>query len=46
MIVPDGYNIGRDWLVERAIAGSRWKGNWWSAEVDYREDLIEKGSDG
>jgi hypothetical protein len=25
MIVPDGYNIGRDLLVEKAVEGGRWK---------------------
>lgn len=25
MIVEDGYNIGRDWLVEKAVQGGRWK---------------------
>jgi hypothetical protein len=25
MIVDDGYNIGRDWLVEKAVEGARWK---------------------
>jgi hypothetical protein len=46
MIVPDGYNIGRDWLVDRAIQGSRWKGMWWKAEVEWREGLLEPGNHG
>lgn len=25
MIVEDGYNIGRDWLVEKAVEGGSWK---------------------
>lgn len=25
MIVDDGYNIGRDYLVEKAVEGGRWK---------------------
>jgi len=25
MIVDDGYNIGRDYLVEKAVGGGRWK---------------------
>lgn len=25
MIVDNGYNIGRDWLVEKAVEGGRWK---------------------
>ncbi len=38
--------IGRDWLVERAVAGSRWKGRWWKAELTWRDDLLEAGNDG
>ncbi|RDB14884.1 hypothetical protein Hypma_016362 [Hypsizygus marmoreus] len=45
-IVPNGYNLGRDWLVERAIAGSRWKGKWWKADLEWRTDLLAPGSDG
>jgi len=46
MIVPNGYNIGRDWLVERAVSGGYWKGRWWKADVEWRTDLIQEGSDG
>lgn len=45
-IVPDGYNIGRDWLIERAIAGSRWWGKWWKADLEWRTDLLEAGNEG
>ncbi|PFH49966.1 hypothetical protein AMATHDRAFT_62138 [Amanita thiersii Skay4041] len=45
-IVPNGYNLGRDWLVERAIKGGRWKSNWWKADVEWRTDLIEPGREG
>lgn len=45
-IVPNGYNLGRDWFVERAIAGTRYKGRWWKAEVEWRTDLLAEGSDG
>ncbi|KAF9560886.1 hypothetical protein CPC08DRAFT_689520 [Agrocybe pediades] len=45
-IVPNGYNIGRDWLVERAVKGGRYKGRWWKAEVEWRSDLIEEGKKG
>lgn len=45
-IVPDGYNLGRDWLVERAILGTRWNGMWWIADVEYKEGLLEKGKKG
>lgn len=46
MIVPDGYNIGRDWLVEKAVQGGRWKGYWWKADVEWRSGLLEPGSEG
>ncbi|KAF5360554.1 hypothetical protein D9756_005050 [Leucocoprinus leucothites] len=45
-IVPNGYNIGRDWIVLRATHGSSWKGMRWNATVEWREDLLEAGSDG
>lgn len=43
MIVPDGYNIGRDLLVQSAIAGGTWKGISWRADVEWREGLLEPG---
>lgn len=46
MIVPDGYNIGRNWFVEKATAGSYLKGKWWKAEVEWREGLLEPGRHG
>jgi hypothetical protein len=46
MIVPDGYNIGRDWFVEKATAGSHWKGMWWKADVEWRQGLLEPGKHG
>ena len=45
-ISKNGYNIGRDWLVERAVLGGRWKGFWWKADVEWREGLLEPGRDG
>ncbi|KAF8073977.1 hypothetical protein FPV67DRAFT_1480054 [Lyophyllum atratum] len=45
-IVPNGYNLGRDWLVDRAISGGRWKGKWWKADVEWRTDLLTPGNDG
>jgi len=45
-IVPNGYNLGRDWLVDRAIEGGRWKGMWWKAKVEWRSDLLEAGKKG
>jgi hypothetical protein len=46
VISPDGYNIGRDWLVQRAVVGGKWKGMWWKADVEWRTDLIKKGKEG
>ena len=46
MIVPNGYNIGRDWFVEKATAGTHWKGMWWKADVEWREGLLEPGKHG
>jgi len=45
-IVPNGYNLGRDWLVDRAIEGGRWKGMWWKAKVEWRSGLLEAGKKG
>jgi hypothetical protein len=47
-IVTDGYNLGRDWFVKRALAGSLWKGHhiWWGAKVEWRTGLLEPGSKG
>ena len=45
-IVPNGYNIGRDWLVRRATSGSNWAGYVWIADVEWRDDLIEPGNEG
>lgn len=45
-IAPDGYNRGRDWLVERATAGTRWKGKWWKADVEWTRGLLEPGKEG
>ncbi|EIN12864.1 hypothetical protein PUNSTDRAFT_61150 [Punctularia strigosozonata HHB-11173 SS5] len=44
-IAPDGYNVGRDLLVEAAISGSRWRGMWWKADLQW-ERLLEAGSEG
>jgi hypothetical protein len=46
MITPDGYNTGRDWLVNRALRGGQWRGNRWRAEVEWVEGLIEPGIKG
>ncbi|KJA23241.1 hypothetical protein HYPSUDRAFT_40055 [Hypholoma sublateritium FD-334 SS-4] len=46
VIAPDGYNIGRDWFVERAIEGKNWKGIWWKADLEWREGLLLPGRKG
>ncbi|EMD40180.1 hypothetical protein CERSUDRAFT_81469 [Gelatoporia subvermispora B] len=45
-IIPNGYNLGRDYLVEQATAGSHWQGVWWKAEVEWRAGLLERGKRG
>ena len=47
-IVKNGYNLGRDWFVKRALAGSLWKGHqiWWRATVEWHTGLLEPGSKG
>ncbi|KAI0312868.1 hypothetical protein OF83DRAFT_1144019 [Amylostereum chailletii] len=45
-ISKDGYNQGRDWFVERAVAGTQWKGIWWKAEVEWKKGLLVPGSKG
>jgi len=47
-IVKNGYNLGRDWFVERAVAGGHQKGHnvWWGAEVEWRTGLLEPGNKG
>jgi len=42
-IVPNGYNLGRDWLVQRAVAGTSWQGRYWAAEVNWYEGLLDPG---
>ncbi|KAI0772213.1 hypothetical protein BC629DRAFT_1291472 [Irpex lacteus] len=43
-IEDDGYNLGRDWFVEQAVAGSHWSGMWWRAEVEWRTGLMPAGN--
>ncbi|TEB23003.1 hypothetical protein FA13DRAFT_1740493 [Coprinellus micaceus] len=45
-IVPNGWNLGRDWFVESAVAGTHYRNHWWEAGVEWRTDLLEEGSDG
>ena len=45
-IDDDGYNRGRDFFVERAVAGTHWQGMWWKAEVEWRTGLMPHGKKG
>ncbi|KAJ6585380.1 hypothetical protein B0H19DRAFT_927665 [Mycena capillaripes] len=50
-IVANGYNLGRDWLVEQALAGSElWLPSGgrlqWRAEVEWVWGLLEPGRQG
>ncbi|OSD02508.1 hypothetical protein PYCCODRAFT_1367557 [Trametes coccinea BRFM310] len=46
MIVEDGYNRGRDYIVEQVTQVTHWKGMWWKGEVEWREGLLERGARG
>jgi hypothetical protein len=46
MIVDDGYNKGRNFIVEKATSGTRWKGRWWKADVEWKKGLIPPGKNG
>jgi len=46
LIEDDGYNRGRDFIVERALAGGRWRNMWWKAEVEWKEGLLQRGAEG
>jgi len=43
MIIPNGYDIGRDLLVEAACKGGTFKGKSWKASVEYRSGLLPEG---
>jgi len=45
-IIPNGYNIGRDFLVGRATSPTHWNSIWWQAEVEWVEGLLEPGNHG
>ncbi|KZT38793.1 hypothetical protein SISSUDRAFT_1046551 [Sistotremastrum suecicum HHB10207 ss-3] len=42
-ITPDGYNIGRNWFVGRALKGGRLGGTRWTASVEWNADLLIPG---
>ncbi|TNY22907.1 hypothetical protein DMC30DRAFT_414646 [Rhodotorula diobovata] len=45
-IAHDGYNVGRDLLVEKATSGSHYLGRSWEATVEWVEGLLEPGNRG
>ena len=45
-IDEDGYDLGRDWFVERAVAGTHWQGTWYTSTVEWRTGLISHGKKG
>lgn len=45
MIVPDGYNLGRNLLVEAAEKGGKWKQWHWKARTEFVEGLLEPGKE-
>lgn len=45
-IAPNGYNVGRDLVVEKARGGSRYLGRSWETNIEYVEGLLEPGKDG
>lgn len=45
-IVENGYNIGRDLIVDKAIKGTRYLGRSWETSVVYVEGLLPPGSEG
>lgn len=45
-IDDDGYNRGRDALVEAAQIGGRWKIWKWQAKVEWQDDLLSAGRRG
>ncbi|KAL1950451.1 hypothetical protein VTO73DRAFT_5575 [Trametes versicolor] len=46
MIVEDGYNRGRDYIVSQITQITHWKGMWWKGEVEWREGLLQRGNRG
>ncbi|KZS92121.1 hypothetical protein SISNIDRAFT_394690, partial [Sistotremastrum niveocremeum HHB9708] len=46
VIAPDGYNLGRNWFVERALQGGKTGAVQWTAKVEWNEDLLEPGRKG
>lgn len=45
-ISPNGYDIGRNLLVEKAAQGSSFRGTSWTAHVEWKEGLLHPGRQG
>jgi hypothetical protein len=45
-ITHDGYNVGRDLIVEKATGGTSYRGRTWETSVVYVEGLLPAGSEG
>ncbi|BGP57086.1 hypothetical protein JCM8202v2_004724 [Rhodotorula sphaerocarpa] len=45
-IAHDGYNLGRNLLVEKATGGSSYLNRRYEARVEWVEDLLDPGSEG
>lgn len=45
-IIPNGYNIGRDWVVEQAVKGTWYLNRRYSAQVEWIDGLLEPGNEG
>ncbi|GAA6056735.1 hypothetical protein JCM3770_005871 [Rhodotorula araucariae] len=45
-IAHNGYNAGRDLLVDKATGGTRYLGRSWEAQVEWVEGLLEPGNRG
>lgn len=45
-IARNGYNVGRDLIVQKAIGGTRYLGRSWETRVEYIEGLLKPGSEG
>lgn len=46
IIDDNGYNRGRDFIVEHAIVGSHFRGRWWKADIEWNLGLLEPGWEG
>ncbi|ORY89033.1 hypothetical protein BCR35DRAFT_300814 [Leucosporidium creatinivorum] len=45
-IAHDGYNVGRDLIIQKALEGTRYLGRSWTTTVEWVEGLLPAGSDG